>query len=152
MKKLIKNIQVWFWQSMLTPHMSEIAIEFAKLGYNVFFVTNQILSKDRIRQGWQAPKLVNVKFILVKNKEQITRLANTVSTESIHLVQGIRGNGILKYAQQIFRKRHLNQWVMMETINNNGLQGIIKSILYRFLFFLLAKKHKWCFGNWKRNA
>lgn len=124
---------------MLTPHMSEIAIEFAKLGYNVFFVTNQILSKDRIRQGWQAPKLVNVKFILVKNKEQITRLANTVSTESIHLVQGIRGNGILKYAQQIFRKRHLNQWVMMETINNNGLQGIIKSILYRFLFFYWRK-------------
>jgi glycosyltransferase involved in cell wall biosynthesis len=139
MKTFDKIKQVWFWQNMLTPHMVELAVEFAKLGHDVTFVSNQILSKDRLELGWRAPRLFNVKFKLVKNKEDIISLAKKVSIETIHLVQGIRGNGILKYAQQIFRERQLNQWVMMETINNDRWLGIIKSILYRIFFFYWRK-------------
>jgi glycosyltransferase involved in cell wall biosynthesis len=139
MKTFKKINEVWFWQNMLTPHMGELAVEFAKLGYNVTFVSNQILSKERIKLGWQAPKLLNVKFKLVKNKEQITRLAEKVSIGSIHLVQGIRGNGIIKYAQKVFRKRNIKQWIMLETINSDGLQGVFRSILYRALFFYWKK-------------
>ena len=139
MKNSKKVNQVWFWQNMLTPHMGELAIEYAKLGHSVTFVSNQILSKDRLKLGWQAPKLFNVRFKLVKNKKDILKLANNASIGTIHLVQGIRGNGIIKYAQQIFRERHVNYWVLMETINNDSWQGIIKSILYRALFFYWQK-------------
>jgi glycosyltransferase involved in cell wall biosynthesis len=139
MKVLGKIVEIWFWQNMLTPHMSALAVEFAKLGHNVIFVSNQILSKERKRQGWQATKLMNVKFILVKNKENIERLAEKVPIGSIHFVQGIRGNGILKYAQKIFKKRSIKQWIMMEKINSNDLGGIIRSILYRALFFYWKK-------------
>jgi glycosyltransferase involved in cell wall biosynthesis len=139
MKNSIKNNQVWFWQNMQTPHMSSLAVELAKLGCNVNFVSNQILSKERIKQGWHAPKFHNVKFKLVKNKKNIIRLAERVPNASIHLFQGIRGNGILKYAQKIFKKRHIKQWIMMEKINSNGIGGIFRSILYRALFFYWKK-------------
>ena len=131
--------EVWFWQNMLTPHIGELAIEYAKLGHSVTFVSNQILSKDRLKLGWQAPKLFNVRFKLVKNKKDTLKLAKNASIETIHLVQGIRSNGIIKYAQQIFRERHLNYWVLMETINNHGWRGIIKSILYYVIFFYWRK-------------
>lgn len=139
MKNSKKVNQVWFWQNMLTPHMGELAIEYAKLGHRVTFVSNQILSKDRLKLGWQAPKLFNVRFKLIKNKKDTLKLSENASIGTIHLMQGIRGNGLIKYAQQIFRKRHLNYWVLMETINNDGWQGIIKSILYRVLFFYWRK-------------
>jgi len=49
MKNSKKVNHVWFWQNMLTPHMGELAIEYAKLGHSVTFVSNQILSKDRLK-------------------------------------------------------------------------------------------------------
>lgn len=139
MKNSMRTKQVWFWQNMQTPHMSSLAVELAKLGYHVNFVSSQILSKERLKQGWQAPKLKNVKFKLVKNKKNIIDLAERVPNTSIHLVQGIRGNGILKYAQKIFKKRQIEQWIMMEKINSNGIGGIFRSILYRALFFIGKK-------------
>jgi glycosyltransferase involved in cell wall biosynthesis len=142
MRNLKKVNQVWFWQNMLTPHMSELAVEYAKLGNDVIFVCNQILSKDRIDLGWQTLKLTKVKFKLAKNKKDIIKIARQVPNKSIHLIQGIRGNGIIKYAQKIFRKRNLNQWFMMETINNNGFKGVLRNILYCIIFFYWRKSIK----------
>ena len=60
MKKV--NHQIWFWQEILSPHMGALAAALAELGYSVIFVANEILSKDRLLQGWEKAKLGKAKL------------------------------------------------------------------------------------------
>ena len=65
------NHSIWFWQTMLTPHMGALAEELAEQGYSVNFVSNMILAKERRQLGWEKAKLNRVKFILVNDKKKL---------------------------------------------------------------------------------
>jgi glycosyltransferase involved in cell wall biosynthesis len=130
---------IWFWQTMLTPHMGSLAAALAKRGYNVNFVSNEILSKERLQLGWKKAKLSKVKFILAINKSNISSIVNKATKNSIHLCQGLRGNGLVKYTQKILRKRGLRHWIIIEKIDDWGLKGKFKRALYRLLFVYWKK-------------
>jgi glycosyltransferase involved in cell wall biosynthesis len=135
MKKLSKfNSSIWFWQQMITPHMSELAATLAKRGYRVNYVANEILSKKRIEQGWKRSQLGKAKLLLAPNKNSILFYAKNAPNNSIHLCQGIRGNGLISYAQKIICKRSLIHWIMMEKIDDQQWNGFIKRFLYRIIF------------------
>lgn len=125
---------IWIWQRMVTPHLAALAAALAERGFKVNYVANEILSKDRIQQGWQMPELGNVKLLLAPNKDTVIRYALNAPKNSIHLCQGLRGNGLVSYAQRVIRKRGLRHWAMMETIDDFGWNGFIKKIFYRILF------------------
>ena len=133
------NRSVWFWQTILTPHMGLLAEALAKRGYNVTFVSNEILSKKRLELGWDKARLNKAKFILAINKNNITRIVKRAAKNSIHLCQGLRGNGLVSYTQKILRKRGLRHWIIMEKIDDRGLKGILKRALYRLLFVYWQK-------------
>ncbi len=128
------NNSVWIWQQMITPHVAALAAALAERGFKVNFVANEKLSKDRIKQGWEIPELGKVKLLLAPNKDTVIRYASNAPQNSIHLCQGLRGNGLVSYAQRVIRKRGLRHWTMMETVDDLGWNGFIKKLLYRILF------------------
>ena len=134
------NNSIWFWQQMVTPHMATLAAALAERGFKVTYVSNEILSKERIQIGWKMPELGNVKLLLASNKDTVIRYALNAPKDSIHLCQGLRGNGLVSYAQRVIRKRGLRHWVIMETVDDTDWIGFIKKIIYR-IFFLYWRNH-----------
>ena len=130
--------QLWFWQEILSPHMGALAAELAKLGYKVIFVANEILSKDRIKQGWEKAKLGKAKLRLATNKDAVIRLAEKAPKQTIHFCDGLRGNGLISNVQKILRTRDLRHWAMLEKIDDRGFKGKIRRVLYRILFYITA--------------
>ena len=128
------NNSIWFWQRMVTPHLAALAAALAERGFKVNYVANENLSKERILQGWEMPELGKAKLLLAPNKDTVIRYALNEPKDSIHLCQGLRGNGLVSYAQRVIRKRGLRHWAMMETIDDLGWNGLIKKIFYRILF------------------
>jgi len=61
-------------------------------------------------------------------------IASTAPSDSIHICQGIRSNGRVRHAQVELAKRGLRQWVVMETVDDVGMLGVLKRIAYRLLF------------------
>jgi hypothetical protein len=119
--------------------MGSLAEALAKRGHNVNFVSNTILSKERLQLGWEKAKLNKTKFILANNKTKITRIVKKAPKNSIHLCQGLRGNGLVSHTQKILRKRGLRHWIIIEKINDRGLKGILKRALYNLLFVFWKK-------------
>ena len=126
--------QIWFWQTMLTPHMGALADSLAKYGHRVVFVANESMSKERLAQGWKIikPSKVTIKF--AKNKKTAIRFAKEAPSNSIHLCQGLVGNDQIGDAQRILRKRGLRHLIMIEKIDDKGWKGIVRRILYNILF------------------
>src|SRR5690606_24866936 len=61
-------------------------------------------------------------------------LAREVSPCAIHLCQGLRNNGIVGEAQRILAARKVQQWVMMETVDDKSWQGLLRRLEYRRIF------------------
>jgi glycosyltransferase involved in cell wall biosynthesis len=130
---------IWFWQTILTPHMGSLAAALVKSGYDVSFVSNEIISKERLQLGWQKAKLGKARFILATNKNDIIRIVKKANKNSIHLCQGLWGNGLVSYAQKILRKRGLKYWIIIEKVDDRGWKGKLKRALYHLLFFFWQK-------------
>ena len=137
-----KTASIWFWQTMLTPHIMPLAEALANKGHNVIFVSNETLSKERLELGWQLPKLGKVKFILLNSKTSIRKLTKLISLNSIHLTQGLINNGFVFDIQKILRKKRINYWIMLERIDERGIKGFCRNILYNFLIFYMKKNIK----------
>jgi len=132
-------MNIYFWQRILTPHMTAIATALSKSGYRVIYIAERPLSKDRIKLGWEVQKTQNMQVIYVNNYSAARLIVHNAPKDSIHICQGLRKNGVVSYAQKELRKKKLRQWIIMETINDNGFIGIFKRILYRFLIFFYQK-------------
>lgn len=128
-------VDIYFWQRMVTPHMSSLATALADKDINVYFIAETSISKEREKSGWILQDLPNVKILYVKNIEKIKIIINSSKKNSIHICQGFRRNGIVKKAQKIIRKLGRREWVILETINDNGYLGIFKRVLYKYLAY-----------------
>lgn len=132
--------RIYIWQEMITPHMSSLAEELSKHGYEIYYIAQIYLSKERKNIGWEVPNLGKVKLCLAKNLDEVKAIISKAPKNSIHICQGIRNNGLINIAQKELRKKKLRQWVIMETVNDNGFFGLIKLALYKFLI-AKYKKH-----------
>lgn len=92
------------------------------------------MTEDRALQGWGPPDLVPAQLELAPSKEAVRKLVERAPPLSIHICQGIRGNGLVSVAQTALAERRLRQWVVMETVEDTGWRGIIKRFEYRRLF------------------
>lgn len=148
--------KIWFWQRIVTPHMAGLAVALARQGHSVTYVAECEMSEDRASQGWLALDMTGVSVRLAGSGATIGQLVSQAPASSIHICQGIRGNGTVALAQRALRRRGLKQWVVMETVQDNGLAGLTKRLLYRWLFFCWRKHLQgvlasgWRTGNWVR--
>lgn len=119
--------------------MAELAVALARRGYQVTYVAQREMSDDRAQQGWIAPALLGVQLQLAENSEAMQRIVQVAPADSIHICQGVRANGIVGLAQIALAKRGLRQWVVLETVQEVGLQGLLKRLEYDRLFWFRAK-------------
>lgn len=119
--------------------MVELAQSMADLGCQITYVAERPLSKERMDQGWQTPELRKVNLVFAVSEKDIARLVASASGDSVHLCQGVRGNGLVKYAQARIKKRKLRQWIIMETVDDAGWRGIAKRLVYRYHMLSNAK-------------
>ncbi len=125
---------IYFWQRIISPHMTGLATALAGMGREVVYVAEQAMSPDRARQGWQPPELGNVRLVPAPTRRAVHALVNEAAPDSIHVCQGMRRNGVIKAAQKQLAARGLRQWVVMETVEDAGWRGAIKRLEYRRLF------------------
>lgn len=131
---------IWFWQRIVTPHMAGLAVALAGKGYNVTYVAEQMMSEDRIRQGWIPPFLGGVRLELARSTAEVETLVALAPSDSVHICQGIRSNGLVGQAQAALAARGLAQLVVMETVDDSGWRGILKRLEYRRLFWRWRSK------------
>lgn len=117
---------IWFWQRIVSPHMAGLPSALARLGCQVTYVAEQELSADRLKLGWQVPDMPGVRLRFVSDSAAINSLVREASVRSVHLCQGIRSNGTVSTAQRALTRRGLRQWLVMETVDDEGVVGMIK--------------------------
>jgi glycosyltransferase involved in cell wall biosynthesis len=135
----VSSLRIWFWQRIVTPHMTELATQLSLQGCDVTYVAEQPMSADRVEQGWLVPDLKGVRLEFAPDVDAISTLVASAPDRSIHICQGIRGNGLVAQAQAALKARGLRQWVVMETVDDTGWQGAIKRLEYRRLFRIWRK-------------
>lgn len=122
---------VWFWQRIVSPHMAGLAVSLATSGRAVTYVAEQSMSADRAALGWKAPALDALTLRFAPDAAAATRLVATAPSGSIHICQGFRGNGVVGPARTALDKRGLRQWVVMETVEENGwVSTMLKRLEY----------------------
>lgn len=127
-------LEVWFWQRIVSPHMAHLAVALARQGCRVTYVAEQALSGERQQQGWVVPVLPDVNLVYADSEKAIRNLVQRPSSHSKHICQGIRSNGLVAIAQRELTARGLQQWVVMETVEDAGWRGFIKRMEYSRLF------------------
>ena len=126
--------EVWFWQRIISPHMAVLAAALARTGCRVTYVTEQVMTSDRAALGWQAPELPGVELRRAATAQQAAKLAADAPAQAVHLCQGIRANGVVAAAQRALARRGRGFWVIMETVEDTGLAGLARRLLYRAQF------------------
>lgn len=92
------------------------------------------MSGDRAAQGWAVPDLPGVALVYAATPHAVHQTVAGAPLESVHICQGIRGNGLVSAAQRALAQRGLRQWVVMETVDDSGWRGILRRLEYRRLF------------------
>jgi len=142
-------MEIWFWQVTISPHVASLAESLAKLGHSVIFLAQKEISSERRSLGWSVPDLVHVNFLFIHDIDDAVRLAQDSPLDSFHICQGIRANGLIGYAQKALMKLGRQQLVMMETVDDNGWEGVIKRIVYGFYFHRFGKRLTGVLANGK---
>ncbi|MCH4544004.1 glycosyltransferase [Ochrobactrum sp. A-1] len=131
---------VWFWQRIVSPHMAVLASALAARGREVTYVAEREMSAERAAQGWIAPSLGKAELRLTPSVDEVMRAVQAAPTDSIHICQGLRGNGLVGEAQKLLAARGLRQWGILETIEDSGWRGIFKRMEYRRLIYQAGRR------------
>lgn len=124
--------EVWFWQRIISPHMVWVAVMLARQGYSVTYVTEQEMTADRLALGWKAPEAHGIRLEIASTASRVRELASSAPADAMHICQGIRANGLVGVAQAMLAGLGRSQWTIMETIDDSGLRGGLKRMLYRY--------------------
>ncbi len=114
--------------------MAGLAAALVGFGCKVIYVAEQPMSVDRVAQGWALPVLTGVTLVYAATPQDVQAVVDSAPLESIHICQGIRGNGLVSISQRALSQRGLRQWVLMETLDDTGLKGLLRRLEYSRLF------------------
>lgn len=122
--------EVVFWQSIVSPHMANLANSLGALGGQVTYVAAAEMTPDRLQQGWTQPALTHARLRLANGPKQVVDILTHFSSEAIHLTQGVRGNGAISAVVPSLRQRQARWGAIMETIDERFGQGPFKRLVY----------------------
>ena len=124
------KLTVWFWQRMVTPHMAYLAAALARRGHDVTYVAEEKIGAERMALGWQLPEVQGVALRFVTSAVEAAALVVSAGADTVHLTQGLRSNGNIAPAQTVIKARGLRHFVIMETVDQRGVVGLLKPALY----------------------
>lgn len=113
--------------------MAGLARALADRGIEVVYVAEELMSETRLRQGWVLPDLGSARLELAPTQKAVRSLIKKASPHTVHITQGLRGNGLIGYAQRLLSQRAARTWVVMETVDDHGLMGFFKRLEYKRL-------------------
>lgn len=128
--------EVWFWQSVVSPHVAGLAATLAGQGLRVVYVAPRVMTTERARQGWVGAPLGKCELIIAANKSAMRNAALSAPAHAIHICQGLRGNGLVRSALRALELKRATCWIMMETVDPRGWRGVLRVFLYKLLFAL----------------
>lgn len=128
-------MELYFWQVIVSPHMTALLEKMTMLGYKVHYIALQAMSLERQALGWQSPNPRGITVVILESLDHLEKIIANAALDSIHVVAGIRGNGGLDKIQKRLMQRGFRQWVVMETVDDAGLLGLLKRAVYRLLFY-----------------
>ncbi len=132
-------MKIYFWQEFVSPHIAYLIDRIASKGIEVNLVVDKIITKDRKQLGWEKFKLFSANLIYFKNiKNKFSKIL--FLSDSINICQGLIFNGFIQFVQNYLKRKNLNHWIIMEKINDQGLKGNLRKLLYNFLFILWKRK------------
>lgn len=114
--------------------MAGLAEALVQKGCRVTYVAEELMSADRVMQGWITPLLTGVELRLAADKACIQNLVSSAGVDVVHICQGIRSNGLVSAAQRALAIRGAQQWVLMETVKDAVWYGAFKRAEYKRLF------------------
>jgi glycosyltransferase involved in cell wall biosynthesis len=129
-----------FWQRMLTPHMTALAREVARLGVEVHYAAEDELSHERRAMGWQVGDLTALNVHYVSTPEAARGLVDCMPPKAIHVTQGVRANGIVGHAQRQIMAKKLRQYPIMEKVDLRGRFSWIKPVVYARQFHAISSR------------
>jgi glycosyltransferase involved in cell wall biosynthesis len=124
---------VWFWQRIVSPHMAGLAAALAVSGREVVYVAERTMSDDRAAQGWRPPSLGNASLRLAPAPDAVSDAVRAAPANSVHICQGLRGNGLVGVASEALARRGLRRWIVLETLEDDGWRGLLRRLAYRRL-------------------
>lgn len=110
--------------------MAGLATALARRGCDVHYIAQQVITPDRATQGWSQPDLAGVSLHLAESELDVVGLVAAAAPSSVHLCGGLRANGLIGAAQRALAVRGLRQWVVMETVDDAGWWGKLRSLEY----------------------
>lgn len=138
---IVKNFKkkIFFWQQFVSPHIAYLIDQIASKNLDVKLLAKKFHNINRRKLGWKKFKLNYVRPIILKdiNSKPVDKF---FTDGSIHLCEGLFFNGFVQKVQTKLRNNNSNQWILMEKINDDGFVGILKKLLYFFLFLIWKKK------------
>lgn len=126
--------KVFFWQRLVSPHISGLAVALAEQGCEVVYAAVQPLTRERVEQGWSLPSLDGVRVELVPTLDAALRLIDRSPLDFIHICSGVRGNGLIGDVQRLLAQRRLRHWIIIETVDDSGWRGFVRRFFYRWSF------------------
>lgn len=132
--------------------MADLAVALSKRGYRVAYVAQRAMSDERAAQGWRPPVMPGVVLQFAESDDAARELVQQVSAGSIHICQGVRANGMVRATQMALEARGLQQWVVMETVDDSGWRGAIKRIEYSRIFRARWRSIQGVLANGQRTA
>lgn len=110
--------------------MGALAAALARRGHSVTYVAEERMSADRSAMGWTAPDLSPARVVFAPTGQEMVRLLEGFPPGTVHLCQGLRSNGSVRQVQRVIASRGLAHWALMETIEDTGLRGAVKRVVY----------------------
>lgn len=111
--------------------MAGLAQALARRGWPVTYVAEEPMSAERAAQGWTPPTLDALSLRFAPDAASASGLAAEAPEGSIHICQGLRGNGMVNAARLALGRAGHRQWVVMETVQEHGqLATLLKRLEY----------------------
>ena len=76
-------LEIWFWQTVVTPHMTALAVACAEAGHRVTYVTQELMTADRIQQGWPVTKMPGVALRVASSADAMQQAADDAPVLSL---------------------------------------------------------------------
>ena len=139
MSRSASEMNCYFFQVMITPHMAALAAALVDTGCSVTYVYGESITEERKSQGWVAPPLGGLKLMKAPLDSQIENFVGELPRDAVFLCQGLRGNGYVSKVQRALERNGLRYWAMMETLDYRGALGWVRPIYYKGLIRLTRK-------------
>jgi glycosyltransferase involved in cell wall biosynthesis len=120
-----------FWQTMVTPHMYELYKQLKCDGVQVKYIATCMLSDSREESGWGGYSQDKDDIFLIKDRVSAETIIDDLPDDAEHVCQGLRGNQLIREVQEVLSDKNIKYWVIIESLNFNGLIGCIRKIFYR---------------------